>query len=339
MFQKLHIKLAIITLSGCITACATPDLVPEQLTKDDLLREQTEQFKQALTYQNKLNARLAEVAYPLLKGSLEDCGKRTRFSIGSFLHKSSEYPKEQHTATTELYGNSDKVQILYALNAGASQGKLFKGDLILKINKQSIPDNSTTAAIKILKAAISDGAKVKLLVERQNETLTVAIQPEKVCDYSVVLSPSETINGYADGGRIIITSGLMRFAADNDQLALIIAHELAHNTLGHIPKRLSNGALGMVIDIVLTSSGFPSPLLATAIGANLYSQAFETEADLEAIRLLHNAGYNIKGLDNFWREMAMLHPSSITHNQSISHPTTVERALSIRQKIKELEKN
>lgn len=36
----------------------------------------------------------------------------------------------------------------------------------------------------------------------------------------------------------------MRFAGDDDELALIISHELAHNAMGHVESRTANALLG-----------------------------------------------------------------------------------------------
>lgn len=337
MIYPVHTaKLLAAVLVVLMAGCATPDITPEHLTKESLKQEQQVQFKQAFIYLNKQNKRLADVSRPLLKHSAPDCGTRTRYSAGIFLHRSSEYTKEQKAAAIELYGESSQVQVLNVLDSGPAKGKLFPGDQLLQINAQNIPENSTANAIKLLHAAMSEGNNVELQLIRSNEQLTVTLKPEQICDYAVILSPSDAVNGYADGARIIITSGLMRYLQKDEELAFIIAHELAHNTLDHIPKKFTNGALGAAIDIILTSSGFPSPLLATGIGINLYSQSFETEADLEAVRLMKNAGYRIQGLDKLWQKMARLHPSTITHGQSISHPTTVERSLRLRKKIQQL---
>jgi hypothetical protein len=330
--MRLSVAASILLL----TACATPDISIEELPKESLQQERNIQFQQAFKYQSDLNKRLAEVARPLLKNAVDDCGKRTRYSTGIFLHKSSEYPKEQLTATTELYGKSEYVQVLNVLDSGPSKDKLFPGDQIKTINQENITDNTTAHAIKQLNTAMVKGADIELQLIRQGESLTVTISPELICDYAVVLSASDAVNGYADGSQIIITAGLMRFLQKDEQLAFIIAHELAHNTLNHIPKKLNNGTIGTAIDLILAGAGFPSPLIATGIGANLYSQSFETEADLEALRLMQNAGYPIQGIDEVWRQMARLHPSTITHGQSISHPTTAERAIRIRSKIQQL---
>ncbi|MCP4596104.1 M48 family metallopeptidase [Neptuniibacter sp.] len=334
-----HIQTALIGAFCClIAACSTPRQYEAELPEELLQKEQTEQFKQALQYQLKQRIRLVEIAHPLLIHNVERCGKRTRYSAGVFLHKISEYPKPQLKAVKQLYGSEDQLKVLHVLDTGASSEKLFAGDQILLINKHPVPDTSE-AAIDLLKNEMQSGQTLKLQVMRNKQKLEIAIQPDHLCDYPIQLSQSDAVNGYADGSQIIITSGLMRFANKDNQLALIIAHELAHNTLHHIPQRLSNTAWGGLIDIILNTSGIPSPFVAAGLGANLYSQSYETEADLEGLELMYNAGFELEGLELFWRDMAMIHPAIITHNQSTSHPTTVERAIRIRKEIAELTKD
>ncbi len=333
-----HILTALFGVFCClIAACSTPRQFEAELPEKLLKKEQTEQFKQALQYQLKQRIRLAEIAHPLLIHNVNKCGKRTRYSAGIFLHKISEYPKPQLEAAKQIYGSDDQLKVLHVLNTGASSKKLLAGDQILRINKHPAPDTSE-AAIDLLKNEMQSAQALKLKVMRNKQELEIAIQPNHLCDYPIQLSQSDAVNGYADGAQIIITSGLMRFAGKDNQLALIIAHELAHNTLHHIPQRLSNTALGGLIDIILNTSGIPSPFVAAGLGANLYSQSYETEADLEGLELMYSAGFELDGIDLFWRDMAMIHPAIITHNQSISHPTTVERAIRIRKKIAELTK-
>lgn len=351
----LHIQrnnpIKLISVSGCLRTmkvrllmvlllpiylygCSTP-IQPYELSEEAIAEERKQQFIQALQYQFQQQLRLNSISYQLLKSSVPDCGQRTRYSIGLFLHNPSEYKAEQKPATEALYGSANKLTVKGIVGNGPSSSHLIAGDEILKINGEPSP-YKTALALQMLKTATSGGQTVSLVINRDGSTINISVQPEKLCDYAVILSGSDSINGYADGSNIIITSGLMRFAQQDNQLALIIAHELAHNTLDHIPKRLQNGAAGLLLDLVLSAGGIPSPLIATGLGANLYSQSFETEADLEGIRLLHQAGYPIKGLDLFWREMAMVQPSTITQGPSISHPPTTERALRIRKYINEL---
>ena len=41
---------------------------------------------------------------------------------------------------------------------------------------------------------------------------------------------------FADGTKVFLTRGMMRFAQSDEELALVVAHETAHNIMGHIDK-------------------------------------------------------------------------------------------------------
>ena len=341
-----------LSLCTLLAACATPRQFEPKIDTDIYAQEEALQFALAIQHRHALRFRLAEVAQPILQSNSDICGKRTRYALGLLFHSLEDYPEEQHAAIKQLYGLDQDLQettdqhdkhekhptrILYALkNAPASQ--LKPGDLIKTIAGKTAATN-TANLLKQLNSALQSGEPIQLGIQRDNRLLDVTLTPVKVCDYAVRLSSANAINGFADGSNIIITAGLMRFAKQDNQLALIIAHELAHNTLGHIPQRFANAALGTLADIAITAAGIPSPLIGASIGASLFSQAYETEADLEGVRLMHKAGYSLQGIDLFWREMATLHPQSISHGPTTSHPTTVKRAIRIRQEIKRLSTN
>jgi len=327
--------LILLALLFILAACASPKQTSFALQKTEIEAERTRHYTQAFTYQLKQRARLAEVAQPLLESSIHDCPSNTRYSLGIFLHSLQSYTEQERPAAEQLYQLNETPKILYVLNNGAANPQLKTGDQLLKVNDQQAPKNITKLQ-RLIAESIKKGDPVSFLIQRNNEPRTVTITPHKICAYPILYSNSDTINGYADGHKIIITAGLMRVAKQDPQLALIIAHELAHNTLHHINQRLTNTALGGLIDIALISSGVISPFIGAGLGANLHTQAYEIEADLEGLRLMHQAGFEIEGLDQFWQTMASIHPSTISQGIEMSHPTTVERALLIRKKIVEL---
>jgi predicted Zn-dependent protease len=54
----------------------------------------------------------------------------------------------------------------------------------------------------------------------------------------VVLSESDAVNAFADGEKVVITKGMMRFVENDRELSLVIAHEMAHNAMGHTDNKL-----------------------------------------------------------------------------------------------------
>jgi len=97
----------------------------------------------------------------------------------------------------------------------------------------------------------------------------------------------------AGGGEFYVTTGLLEKAND-DQLRGVLAHELAHDDLGHVAKAQTRGAglqIGMVIlDQIIPGSGALTPI-AGALIARSYSRKDEYDADRHGVTILQRAGY------------------------------------------------
>lgn len=118
-------------------------------------------------------------------------------------------------------------------------------------------------------------------------------------------------------GDIFLFSGLLDLAANPDQLAVILGHEVAHTILDHQAEDLSNDHLEDVIvaaPLTLVCAVLPSPL-AAAIFQTLfrrcvdiflnkpYSREMEREADRVGLFLAANACADLSESAAFWRRM------------------------------------
>jgi Zn-dependent protease with chaperone function len=102
----------------------------------------------------------------------------------------------------------------------------------------------------------------------------------------------------AGNGEFYVTVGLLQKAND-DQLRAILAHEVAHEDLGHVAKAQVLGAglnIGIaLLDQILPGSSALSPVAGELI-QNAYSRKEETEADAHAVEIMKRAGYDGKTL-------------------------------------------
>ena len=100
------------------------------------------------------------------------------------------------------------------------------------------------------------------------------------------------------GGDFYITTGLLQKAND-DQLRSILAHEIAHEDLGHVAKTQTI-ATGLGIGIALLDQIFPGSGALTPIAGQLvvssYSRKEESEADAHGVTLLKRAGFDGKNM-------------------------------------------
>jgi predicted Zn-dependent protease len=138
-------------------------------------------------------------------------------------------------------------------------------------------------------------------------------------------------NALTSDDRIVVQSGVLRLAHTDAQLALVVAHELAHANLGHLTKQRTNEVLGWaggaLIDTALLAAGLPSRgAFARELrraGQRAFSVGFEREADYVGAYYAARAGYDLAGTEEFWRALAMESPDNI--RIATTHPITPVR--------------
>src|SRR3989304_1409295 len=103
-----------------------------------------------------------------------------------------------------------------------------------------------------------------------------------------------TTAGSAGGGQFLVTTGLLRLAND-EQLRGVLAHEIAHDDLGH-PARMQLVGAGVRVGAALLEKVFPGSAMVAPIAGPLitssYSRPQEFEADRHAVTILRRAGYS-----------------------------------------------
>ncbi len=115
----------------------------------------------------------------------------------------------------------------------------------------------------------------------------------------VVFEVPQQINAFAmAGGKIGVFSGLYKIIDNDDQLASVLAHEIAHVTAKHVHEKLSRE---MAVDTVgavssIATGGLSSLVINDAYGIGGTSPAFDREKEKEAdyIGLIYmaRAGYD-----------------------------------------------
>ncbi|NRB51556.1 MAG: M48 family metalloprotease [Saprospiraceae bacterium] len=122
----------------------------------------------------------------------------------------------------------------------------------------------------------------------------------------MLLDDADVLNAFvAPGGYIYIYTGLIKYLESEDQLAGVIAHEMAHADLRHASRQMSQkSSLSTVLAVAggATGTGY-----LTDIGSSLvslkFSRSFEKEADRMAIRLLCATDYQADGLAGFFERL------------------------------------
>ena len=136
-----------------------------------------------------------------------------------------------------------------------------------------------------LDAAYARGAAT-LAIRRSGIVRTVRFVADRGCLSDVQIVPGRRFTGGADGRTISITSALADAAQDDDELAVVIGHEMAHNILHH-HVRLEEAGVGRGLFAGLGTNG-----------AAL--RTVEDEADRVGLWLAARAGYDPAAGARFW---------------------------------------
>jgi beta-barrel assembly-enhancing protease len=141
-------------------------------------------------------------------------------------------------------------------------------------------------------------------LDRLTQRLSAAAS-EKPLPVRIVMVDWALVNAFAaPGGQIILTRGLVQKAANPDEVAGVLAHEMGHVLELH-PEAALVRAVGLSAAAQLVFAGTTGT--ATNLGLLLtqlrYTRVAEREADAHAIRILNKAGIAAKGFGDFFERM------------------------------------
>ncbi len=139
-----------------------------------------------------------------------------------------------------------------------------------------------------------DAQQVARLQRIRLPLLRATNNPRRSSDVRVGIIDDPNINAAsAGGGEFQVTTGLLSKAND-EQLRGVLAHEIAHDDLGHVARAQTLGT-GLNIGVILLEQLIPGSSAVTPIAgaliANSYSRSEELEADRHGVEILRRAGY------------------------------------------------
>ena len=110
----------------------------------------------------------------------------------------------------------------------------------------------------------------------------------------VLLQADKVINAFAaPGGFIFVTTGMLNFLENEDELAFILAHEVAHIELDHGLNAIIQQQSGKIFAKATKSFGMGTAFdQMISFAENGYSEDVEAEADIRGAELASNTGYD-----------------------------------------------
>lgn len=160
--------------------------------------------------------------------------------------------------------------------------------------------------------------------------------------FHFTLIESEEMNAFAaPGGFIFITTGLYNSLENEEQLAAVLAHEIAHVSLQHGLRAIKKSNLTQAFAIIGTEAAKHSDnqdvqQLSAVYGDSIddivnqllisgYSKSYEYAADEEALRISYAAGYNPDGLEAFLSSLQLASKDEEKKGFYSTHPPAKKR--------------
>lgn len=181
-------------------------------------------------------------------------------------------------------------------------------------------------------------------IVKASEAICPALQGRSgQCQFAITMAEGDanSLNAFADGTRVVVEPGMMRFA-DDTELAFVLSHEMAHNLMGHVTALKTNVATGAIAgtlaDRFLESQGYATggklAELGTQYGRYRFSPEFEYEADYVGLYIMARSGYDYTKGPEFWRRMTAASPDAAGGGPT--HPGNAERYVAMQSAINEI---
>ncbi|MCK9162131.1 MAG: M48 family metallopeptidase [Arcobacteraceae bacterium] len=166
-------------------------------------------------------------------------------------------------------------------------------------------------------------------------------------NWEFALVESKEVNAFClPGGKVVVYTGILSIAEDDDELATVISHEIGHAIARHGAERMSLGmvttVVGVAANIALGRNGNSDTQkmfnIAYGLGATYgvilpYSRMQELEADEIGIDLMFKAGYDIDKALSFWVKMQNNAGDKKISEFTSTHPSENTRIENIRKVI------
>lgn len=144
------------------------------------------------------------------------------------------------------------------------------------------------------------------------------------------------INAFAMPGRhLVVHTGLIDFADHQEEIAGVIAHEIAHIESGHVVKKLGK-EIGLSILMNLTLGDIGGEVVRNALStltSTAYDRSLEKEADLKAVDYLLKAKVDPAYLASFLKKLDKESQTPEVLQWVSTHPDSKERVRYINERI------
>lgn len=349
---------AVLSL-GILCSCASSTVRLPSIAHRDGKEVRAEMAAEVRRFNLQNEKHINKVFYPLIKNTGADlCNRKLKNDIG--IRFGYYRPYDGHFWSSDYLINKavdDDLQkvskvkestfyVRFVIKGSpAEKAGIKENDRIISLFGVPLPVGyDTEEASEKLDEIIKNnqgelGAPVDIEISRQGKKMSFTIKSDVVCPYNIwVDSSMGEINAYADGDAVYVSNSAIAYFTNDNDLAAVLAHELAHNTMGHSVSKQANANLGLLVgglvDIYAGTDSGAEQL--SNLGVQAYSKDFEAEADYVSVYYLARAGYDYKKAKEVQRKLANLGMASL-YIDGETHPTPQYRYLVLDETAKQVD--
>jgi hypothetical protein len=335
----------LLPLALLLTACATvsPPPAPQgpqptEATRPSAPPPVSAAEEQGLRTLIAQHDRLYRVAAPLLVNNPQLCRSNARNLLGFTAKNKYSYSQEFANAAQYSFGLDERLQVMGVLpGSGAARAGVQRGDNLIAVEDQAMPqgENAERQAALILAPLVTGRSSLKLTVLRNGSNLSLDVPLTNACAFGIELGNADTVNAYSDGHRVLVTRGLLGFTRSDDELAYVLAKEMAHNALAHASRQKMSATMGGIIDNLVRIRPDMSTMVGMA-GVRPMPAELDVTADRLSLYMLARAGYNIDNVVPFWQRLAAQYPATVLNGYTAMHPDTAKRIAAMERTVADI---
>ncbi len=295
--------LGLVLVALLLAACAQAPKPRPVLSPEAKKEVQVQLEFAAESFYERLD-RLNAVGYRLITANEPLCHQRGR--VRKSLGLTADYfNKRDHKDWTpslcKMWGVDENTIVVIGLIEGgpAAKAGVQRGDVIQAVSGRVYDLSGKRVLVTRQMDELAAKGPVTLKLLRAGNPVSVTIPTATdVCDSSFAVLMGDSVNAFADGKNVFASYGIMNLFPKDEDLAVVLGHELAHNILGHVRKD-GNG------------KNVPS------------TPEKETDADAVGLYFAARAGFDITNAPSVWRRMAAQNPAHI--RGGAVHPSSASR--------------
>ena len=212
--------------------------------------------------------------------------------------------------------------------------------------------NTATKSTDRTKSAMVERVGKKIAAATENYLKQNGMEKEIVnFQWEFNLVKDDAVNAFCmPGGKIVVLEGLLPLVSTDDELGVVLGHEVAHAVAKHSNERMSQEILAQygasILDMALSTRTAAMQQVGNSVfglGAQLgvmlpYSRKHEYEADHLGLIFMTMAGYNPNSALTFWQKMEALSGNSGGSDVLSTHPSDSKRIAEIQKLLPQMEK-